>query len=78
LIDNKPTKFHQSHSVGLEMKHKKSWTLHAHYTFFSWTSRAHNSEIMYKIKVLLKYFLDIYHVISYHLLQTTVLWLDLF
>jgi hypothetical protein len=27
-------------------------TLHAHYTFFPWTSKAHNSEIMYITEVI--------------------------
>ena len=52
LLDNKPTKFHQSHSAVLEMKHANRWTLHPHYTFFSWTSGALYSEIMYKIEVM--------------------------
>ena len=34
LSDNRATKFHQSHSAVLEMKHANKWTLHAHYTFF--------------------------------------------
>jgi len=25
---------------------------HAHYAFFSWTSRAHNSEIMYNLQII--------------------------
>ena len=52
LIDNEPTKFHQCHSAVLQTKHANKWTLYAHYTFFSWISRAHNSEIMYKIQVM--------------------------
>jgi len=46
LTDNWPTKFR--HSAILEMKHAK---LHANYTFFSWTSRAHYYEIMYNVQV---------------------------
>ena len=52
LNNNRPTKFHQSHSAVKEMKHSNRWTLHAHYTFFSWASIEHNSEIMYKIEVI--------------------------
>ena len=52
LLDNRPTKFHQSHSAVLEMKHANRWTLHTQFTFFSRTSGAHNSEIMYKIEVM--------------------------
>jgi hypothetical protein len=52
LIDNRPTEFHQGHSAVLEMKHANRWILYAHYTFFSWTSRVHDSEIMYKIQVI--------------------------
>jgi hypothetical protein len=59
LIDNRPTKFHQRHSADLEIKDKIRWTLHAHYTSFSWTSTAHNSEIMYKIQVMQNYFFNI-------------------
>ena len=51
LSDNRVTKFHQSHSAVLAMKHANKWTLHAHYTFFSWISRVYKCEIMYKIQV---------------------------
>jgi len=40
-----------SHSAVLKI-HENEWTLQAHYTFFSWISRVHNSEIMYKIQVM--------------------------
>jgi len=52
LIDNRPTKFHQSHSAVLQMKDTNRWTLHAHYTFIPWTSRAHNTETMYLTEVI--------------------------
>jgi hypothetical protein len=48
---NRPTEFYQGHSAVLEMKHANRWIVHAHYTFFSWTSRVLNSEIMYKLQV---------------------------
>jgi len=52
LSDNRATKFHQSHSAVLEMKHANKWTLHAHYTFFfPWILRVYKCEIMYKIQV---------------------------
>jgi hypothetical protein len=51
-IDKRPTEFHQVHSAVLEMKHANRWILHAHDTFFSCTSRVHDSEIMYKMQVI--------------------------